>query len=326
MTYSLDSETSTPATTPVKLAPEDYATRASVLKFLQEDNKSTYRSRDIHAATVTGGTNPSIASYISPWSLISGTYSAEPFPNNTQHHFVTFDEDIHATPTVLVLDVMATQQTTAHLATLSGMIIESFEIDGATVAHPNSSRSLASQNCQFADSAIPFKYVIYATRFRSRSDLLPPVLARHIGKVTTAQPASTLLHNRTNIMLPHIAQKSATFSRNGTILDPAATTTIPGLVNTGLTDWIKYCQSFIGFSTRSAQSTNDDDDSIVSMETGRLYLWSPYTYTPVYDADCDEIIPDLTASRSYFISNLRTFFGTDYNLVEVTHPYIAMPV
>lgn len=305
-----------------KLTSEDYDSRATALTFLKGDPIRPTATQDIKAGTLAG-TTPTFASLTFPWSLISGP-SAIPGPLNSD--FVRFDDETHPTPRVLILDVLSSETVTAHLATLTGMIIESFEIDGTTIEHPNVNKSLASQNSLFADSAIPYKYVLRATRFHVRTTTeLPPVHKRHLAKPSTSQPAASLLRDRTAIELPEFPKPATKPLGTATILDSGIFTTIPGLTADNVWNWLRYAQSFIGFRTLNPNSSDSDDD-VTDMEKGRLYLWSPYTYTPVYDNDSSELIPDLELNRSYFLSNLRSIFGTDINLVEVEHPFVAMPV
>jgi hypothetical protein len=303
-----------------KLKSQDYEARASDLTFLKDSPTRPTTTQDVKVGTLTG-TGAAFATLNFPWSLITPHQANQAPADNS---FVKFDDEVHPTPRVLVLDVLGSETVSAHLATLSGMIIESFEIDATTIEHPNVDKSLAAQNSLFADSAIPYKYVVRATRFYKRTAELPPVARRHLPKPSTSQPAASLLHDRTLVMLPHVAGKDGHLG-TATIHDAGTFSTLPGMTVAGPYNWLKYAQSFLGFRTLNPNS-GDDDDKIPQTELGRLYLWSPYTYTPKYDSDCSELVPDLTENRSYFLSNLRSIFGTDVNLVEVAHPFVAMPV
>nr|BBU59845.1 capsid protein [Rosellinia necatrix partitivirus 18] len=303
-----------------KLKSQDYDARAADLTFLVATPDRPAKS-DVKVADLSSGAT--ITALHFPWSLVSTGHTAASKP--TDADFVVFDDNVHPTPRVLVLDVLASETVSAHLATLCGMIIESFELDATTVEHPNVDKSLASQNSLFADSAIPYKYVVRATRFYKRTDQLPPVCRRLLPKPSTSQPAASLLHDRTKVMLPLVDAKDGGPVGTAAIHDAGTFTTLPGMTKTSNFNWIKYAQSFLGFRTLNPNSS-DDDDKIPQTDLDRLYLWSPYTYTPVYDSDCTELVPDLTANRSYFLSNLRSIFGTDVNLVEVEHPFVAMPV
>nr|QOI17255.1 capsid protein [Caloscypha fulgens partitivirus 3] len=254
-----------------------------------------------------------------PWSLIKQLKPVNPYPRltTTATDFVTYDLDRSPTPHVLVLDTSGLRTVDAHLATLTGKIIESFELDGSTIELPRSDKSLGMQNCLFADSAIPFKYVIRSTRFYPRDPgSLPLPLARASPNSRPRLPASSLLHDRTKISLPRIAYD---------IQEATAPTGLPGLSMLDNADWIRYVQSFLGFRTVSNDNATAQDD-VPHMEYGRIYLFSPYTYTSYEDNENDTLVPDLNESRHYFLSNLRTIFGTDTNLIELKHPFEALPV
>jgi hypothetical protein len=311
-----------------KTTAEPTADRASSFGFLQKPSTGrTYRpttkqSVSVATATATDPAGARLQSVTYPWSLITASADTNASPKDDA--FITFDDEIHVTPKVHVLDTLGTSTISAHLATLAGKIIQTLELDGTTIELPHPTKSLAAQNSLFADSAIPLSYVVFATRFHVRTDLLPPALPRHKYKATTSQPASSILHDRTKINLPHLGQHGTT-TGTAEIYDSQTFTYLPGFTNFGPTNWLKYAQSFLGFQTRSPTSATTAD-TVFAMEKGRLYVWSPYTYTSLEDNDGQDMLPDLLQNHTYFLTNLRTLFGTDYNLVECVHPFEAMPV
>jgi hypothetical protein len=252
-----------------------------------------------------------------PWSLRHGTNPANaiPFPNPATD-LVSFVDHEHTTPRVLILDTDGDKTISAHLPALSGKIIESFELDGSTVEMPDTRKSLGLQNSMFADSAIPYAHVAPATQFRPRQarSLFSP-LARARPNPRPRHPASSQLFDRTQMMLPRTLTD---------VHDAALPTTLPGMTRRDNVSFIRYVQSFIGFRTVDATDNNANLDAVPATPSDRILLWSPYSYT-AFESD-DEPLPDLSVSRHYFISNFRTLFGTDFNLVEIKHPFEAMPV
>jgi hypothetical protein len=252
-----------------------------------------------------------------PWSL---RRTADPnpvihWPRHNNSDLVQFNDSVHTAPAVLVLDTIGTKTVSAHLATLTGKIIESFELDGSTIEMPDIRKPLGMQNSLFADSAIPYTAVTFATRFhpRTAASIRSP-LARAPANPRPRLPAASLLHDRTRIMLPRL---------NTRLADPIPAG-LPGMTRRDNTSVLMYVQSFLGFRTLDGSSNADNLDAIPNMAKGRLLVWSPYTYTP-FESD-DEPLPDLAETRSYFITNLRTLFGTDFNLIGVKHPFEALPV
>jgi GR25 family glycosyltransferase involved in LPS biosynthesis len=295
--------------------------RASDLKFLKAPAATT-TLQTVTAATATSTDNTATIDTLTfPWSLISSTATANSKPADDD--FVIFDDQINTYPRVLVLDTLGTLTVSAHLATLTGKIIETFEIDGTTIEMPNVDKSLAMQNCLFADSAVPFRHSLRATKFHNRTTDLPPVKKRSLPRASNSLPASSLLYDRVKVYLPKLP--AHTTIGQARIRDAATFTTLPGMTATDPTNWLYYAQSFFGFRTKINTSTTDAD-LVPATPEGRLYVWSPYTYTPYEDTNPAGLTPDLTVNRSYFLTNLRTIFGTDTNLVEVVHPMEAMPI
>jgi hypothetical protein len=298
--------------------------RAAAFHYLE--NPANHNATTTVTAAEITQTPADATSHISrlnfPWSLVSLTASTNPWPRDFTD-FVTFNDENHVYPRVLVLDTLATTTVSAHLATLTGKIIETFEIDGTTIELPNADKSLAMQNCMFADSAIPLRLAIRATRFHIRNDQLPPVRKRHLARPSTSLPASSLIYDRTKINLPCLP--AHTTPGQARIMDPVAPDSIPGMTQLSAVNWLRYAQSFIGLRTKISTATTDADLPPATPE-GRFYVWSPYTYTSYEDDSPRNITPDLTENRTYFLTNLRTLFGTDYNLIEVVHPMEAMPI
>nr|QLC36796.1 capsid protein [Sarcosphaera coronaria partitivirus] len=292
--------------------------RAQRISFLQPPAARPTAATDITDVTLSGTTD-SISARHWPFSLLDLTNSPTPRPHNEDLEIMTDENQADYTyPKVLVIDITGEKTTAAHLTTLVGKIVETYEIDGTTIELVNTDKSLGLQNSMFADSAFPFKYVIRATRFYPRTAGTLPLPLRRAKAVSSARlPASTLLHDRTKIYLPFL---------NNKIQDTPAPTTIPGMTKAPTSDWIKYVQSFVGFRTVTRQANTASLDTVPATDIGRFYVFSPYTYTPYEDQEADNLVPDMSESRHYFLTNLRTIFGTDFNFVELKHPFEAMPV
>nr|AFR78159.1 putative capsid protein [Sclerotinia sclerotiorum partitivirus 1] len=263
-----------------------------------------------------------------PFSLLSSAAAATVFPvlsttNAPNGNTVIFNSELHTTPKVMVLDTSDISTIAADLVTLSGKIIESFEIDGSTIEMPNEFKNLGLQNSMFADSAVPYVHCISATAFypRTAGSILPPL---HRSNPTTGRslPASSLMIDRTMVYLPQVdATDYAHGNMSTSIIDAPAPTGLAGLTQTRRTDWLRYLQSFLGFKTATTVNTTT---KLAHMEEQRLLAWSPYSYNPARSSD--DHTPAYDAEPHYFLLNLRTFFGTDCKLVMTQHPYKAMPV
>lgn len=250
-----------------------------------------------------------------PGSLRNNANANTNWPAHDSAILVSFDSAMNTAPPVLVLDTIGDEGLSAYLATLSGKVIESFELDGSTVEIPTYHRTIGPQNAQFADSAIPYKYVRPGSYYHPRAagSVLPP-LSRRIFPPTSQLTVSSLLHSRAMVMLPRFQRQI-----NDTLGDVLpGMTAMPGAVSA------HYCQSMIGFKCCDSSGNADAIDTVPGMTANRLLVWSPYTYNP-YDSNTWPV-NDLSQSRHYYLTNLRTFFGTDYNLVRVAHAYKALSV
>jgi hypothetical protein len=249
------------------------------------------------------------------------------FPRYSRDHSDTliFDEALNVTPRTLLLDVSNALKSASAMPLLCGKIIYTFEIDGSTIEQPNVDKALGMQNVLFADSAIPYRNVIYSSKFYPRArGSIPAPLKRAIANSTRSLPASSIMHDRTKIMIPAVYGTRYTPTMNQhLIVDAPAPAGLPGFT-TQPTDWIRYTQSFFGFRTTDPSGARPNIHNVPEMELGRLHVWSPYTYTSYTDSD--DVTPDYAASHHYFLVNLRTLFGTDYNLVDMKHPFEALPV
>nr|UYW66704.1 putative coat protein [Rhizoctonia solani virus 717] len=256
-----------------------------------------------------------------PWNLLHDTLNPPTASKpsdiiqvpSPETEFETFDSDRHHYPPVRVLNFPDDSTVDAHLATLTGMVIESFEIDGSVVAHPDAHLSNGVDNTWFADSAISLRYVYQyntlqngnASPIRARSRVFRPTQGAH--------PIATLFVDRTQINLPRPAPY---------LYDQLIGNNLPGLTIVQNVTWIAKVKSFLGSNTshrlRRAENTYPGIDS------RDIYVWSPYTYTPVSPRDDAEI--DYSEQVTYFLTNLRTIFGTRNRMIEVQNSLEVMPV
>lgn len=310
--------------------------RAQTISFLDAPATPVAPTSIVHAAQyedTTTGLRANVPagyqiSHYWPFSLLTPAAGNSRFPDATResNDLVIFDPEQNITPKVLLLDIANTGKATSAVPLLCGKIIESFELDGSTIEMPDLRKPLGLQNSLFADSAIPFKYATRATRFypRTQGSILAP-LRRARPNATNRLPASSLLHDRTVISIPKVPAHPIAPRFNTTrVRDSAIPTGIPGMTPVANADWIYYIQSFIGIRTSRPTESETASFTVPNMDAGRLLIWSPYTYNTYTDSD--DITPDYAASHHFFIMNLRTLFGTDYNLVEMKHPFEALPV
>nr|QDH76496.1 coat protein [Curvularia lunata partitivirus 2] len=238
----------------------------------------------------------------------------EPRPD-LQTDFVTFSESLHLFPKVYVFSPSGST-IDAWDATAFGMVIENTDIDGTVVAFPNTELSLGIENTWFADSSIPY-YACYKAPHINTEILDHPANAMKRTKPTrqTRFPAASLLVDRTSIILPRYKAKS--------YLPPNNACLFPGLTPENGWTWATWALRFLGFHTADPRLHGTDSDKIPGFNR-ELLLWSPFSYTG-YEGD-DDFVSDFKSSKHYFITNLRTLFGTDIPLIEVSNGLESMPI
>lgn len=254
------------------------------------------------------------ASFNSPLNLQSLDDNEIFFPANGE--FVQFKEGLHLYPRVYVFDLDGST-VDAWDATAFGMVIESYDLDGTVIPVPNNSLSLGIENSWFADSSLPYYATFAATKFdTSATTTFASAIARVISPRQTRFPAAHLLTDRTKVRLPH-------YNANSVNAGNKNSRWFPGLYPTQ-TNWSDWIISFLGFRTADNRSHRLDDDKIPGLHR-TLLCWSPYTYTGHEGYD-DQFNADYSETHSYFVTNLRTIFGTDVPLIEVSNGLESMPI
>ncbi|AZT88593.1 coat protein [Trichoderma citrinoviride partitivirus 1] len=235
-------------------------------------------------------------------------------PSPTDNEFVSFNEDVHLFPKAYIFTLTGST-IDAWDATAFGMVIETVDIDGSVVPVPNTGLSLGIENSWFADSCIPLDRVFRSIHFDTTATTHH---ARALHRVTAARqtlfPAASLLVDRTQVVLPRLNANS--------VATASISHTFPGLTSK-TSNWSAFIQRFLGFRTVDNRSHGPTDDAIPGMSRF-LLCWSPYTFVG-YEGDND-FAPAHDETRIYFVTNLRTIFGTDVPLVQVNNGLDSMPI
>jgi hypothetical protein len=256
-----------------------------------------------------------LATHETPFCRTTSKEATRQNPSNTTN-FEIFSEERHTFPKVYILSPFSPDTIEIWKASAFGMIIESIDIDGTVIAFPNTDLALGSENTLFADSAIPIRYCYRSSHFGSVAQT-PSAIARSRVRPLrqTRMTASSILVDRTTINLPQFA---------ATIVQSTESQAFAGLTHVGLATWPVMLQSFFGFRTADARDHKSSSDSITGMSNDRLLVWSPYTYTS-YEG-FDDFDHDHSRAKTYFLTNLRTIFGTRVPLIQVNHPLQCMPI
>lgn len=222
-------------------------------------------------------------------------------------------------PIIKVLNPVEEDSVSAWKTTLCGMIIEADELAGSAVPSPHPDSRVEEDNAQFAMSAIPFRHVHPATSYQTED---PDFTLRIMPSRPqyTAPVATTLLRCLSRVYLPFLTANRINFGFD---------TRTPGLAIADDVSVPTLLQTFFGFKIRNKATATHRAGVNEPPNTPyhRLLVWSPYTYIPPsYDPQWTHTNQSEALLSMYFITNLRTIFGTDVTLMELNHPLFAMPV
>nr|ARW80022.1 coat protein [Cucurbitaria piceae virus 1] len=297
---------------PKRVSPLDFATAVHFLQAPVLPVTTTYAQPK--GVCQTDAEHPVTVTFDNTRNRLSPDEQAPARPN-LQSDFTTFSETLHLFPKVYIF-TLSGSTIDAWDATAFGMVIENTDIDGTVVPFPNTNLSLGIENTWFADSSIPY-YAAYSATFFSTTDTTHHAhsVKRFTSVRQTRFPAASLLIDRTSIILLR-------FRATGVSV-PTGTNMFPGLIQQNGWNWINWSLRFLGFRTSDPRSHTAASDAIPGFDRP-LLIWSPYTYTG-YEGD-DDFSSDFKTTKSYFITNLRTLFGTDVPLVEVSNGLESMPI
>jgi hypothetical protein len=209
-----------------------------------------------------------------------------------------------STPPYYVLDPYDYNATTFHNVFLSGAMIESTSIDGSAVPHPNTDNTLDDENSLFLQSALPFSDITRSTIFDGTTVTYSE---RRIPMQGSDQPATTLLFDMTKNRFPYLHKT----------MHSAIPGSLPGFHS--LHQIYIWNAIYNRLSFRIPTTDDQDNNRPPVTDKGNTLVWSPYRY----------FIGNVMSSKpeNYFmITNLRTIYGTNPPLGEVSHFLEVMPV
>jgi hypothetical protein len=211
---------------------------------------------------------------------------------------IQFDPELNEFPRVLYLDPYTSGDGPVSLAMLSGMLIESFEVDGSSVPLPDSNIGLAPNNRLFLQGSLPLKFIHHGYQGLVHHRISP--LPRTVAK-SRVQKISHDLYD--------VAQ-----NRLGRMdLDSADTTPAQNPIGFKVIEHIH--SAYVMFSKLSFLSNSLPDPQPATLDT-----WSPYRYV----SSRSEEQPSET--KTFMIFNHRTLYGTHIPLVSTRHPAQVIPL
>jgi hypothetical protein len=219
-------------------------------------------------------------------------------PKKDPDHEITFDSEHNEFPRVLYLDPYTSGDGPVSLAMLSGMLIESFEVDGSSVPMPDSNIGLAPNNRQFLQGSLPLKFIHHGYKDSLHHDISP--VNRSVAK-SRVQKISHDLYDMAQNRLGYLDIDSADTSQ---VLRPIGF------------NLVEHIHSAFSMFSKLSFSTN----ALPDPQPASLDVWSPYRYV----SSRSEEQPSET--KTFMIFNFRTLYGTHIPLVSTRHPALVIPL
>jgi len=226
--------------------------------------------------------------------------------NSTSHHkrdepssdkLVTFDSDIHVRPNCLWLLPYEEGDGPIGYAMITGSIIESFEIDGASIPMPNPLEKLSDNNSNYGQGAIPMSHVIKG--YGTPDDVIVSPLPRAKLRVLLQQ---------VSVDLYDLAQNRIGYV-DAEVEDAAVPANLPGFSPVEHIRGFKYIYSKISYRFGTPPP----------IEKRRLALWSPYRTIHIESNKAPR------PQDVYMFSNFRTMYGTHIPLYGTEAPSQIIP-
>jgi len=205
--------------------------------------------------------------------------------------WIIFDPAVHSYPTSRFFDPYDYSPSKLGYTVITGLTIETFEIDGFTVPTPNLRSSLNDENDQFLQSAVPLRCI------KAAANGPQTIVARRSVTHARNQKVSISLWNFAKTRLPFFDED---------VKESTLPTSLPGF----------QAQEHIRSFDRSSNHWSFKHESTFAAPY-TLHAWSSYRYVKKQS-------PSITTDI-YFILSFRPFYGTNVTLAESRHPSALIP-
>jgi hypothetical protein len=233
--------------------------------------------------------------------------------------FIQYDEDFQLYPKIRYLNPYEETSTDAWLSSVSGLTIEAEEITGSLVPFVDTNSLLGAINSQFAQSAISFHHTVLATQFTVTNTRIIYSRQREEQR-SDAQPAASMLVYLNRIFVTSVTK---------TFVHLGFSALNHGLIHAKSVTMPEAYRSFYGqlIHDNNNKKHSTEQHEPQNTEPHRHLIFSPYAYVSnSYDYDWTSSTKEENYKKIYFLTNLRTMFGTDATLIEISNPFDAMPI
>jgi len=232
-------------------------------------------------------------------------HSSKKHDNNQEpDDYIDFDSTKHVHPDVRYFDPYEYTPSKLAFTVMTGLSIESEEIDGFSVPQPNPGISLYDENSFILQSAVPLK-IIKKSSTLGNATMITTLATR---------PFVSSLHSKVGLSLYDLsANRLPIFDQQ--VREPLPPTGLYGFdlfTNVGF-----FTRAFNYFGYRLATIDTSYDPNVPEEQ---LYGWSSYRF----------INPSVRRNvalydRSYMLFNFRTIYGTNITMSQSVHPSLLIP-
>lgn len=254
-------------------------------------------------------TPPTTIKYPESDADIDKTYYLVRKPNGTldtdqEDSTILFDIDEHVLPDVRYFDPWEYNPSKLPYTMMTGILIESAEIDGFSVPQPNLNVPLSTENSYLLNSAVPLHWIKTAKQIGNQTDT---ILYQRSFVRQQSTPVGISLYDLSTNRLPYF---------NTSVNDPSPPRGFYGFNKTTDISWFIRAFSYFGFKIRSQNTSTQDPN----LPKHHLYAWSSYRYV-------NSNVPRSTPAthRVSMLCNFRTIYGTNVTLSQSVHPSRLIP-
>lgn len=223
---------------------------------------------------------------------------------NDPRSYIEFDSDEHVTPDVRYFDPYNYSASSLPYTMMTGLLIETEEIDGFTVPQPNINISLFDDNAHVLQSAVPLKNIRSATS---------------IGDAGT--PTDLFWRSVQTFVSPKIGVSLYDFSINALpYFDQQVSDAQPSALY-GFDAEDHHSRFTRAFSKFGFRLPSMEQSKPANIPDQSLYAWSSYRYV-------NTAAPRATprTQRVCMLLNFRTIYGTNVTLSQSVHPSRLIPL
>jgi len=225
-------------------------------------------------------------------------------PHDNPRGYMSFDSDDHVTPDVRYLDPYNYSASSLPYTMMTGLLIETEEIDAFAVPQPNLDFSLFTDNSHVLQSAVPLDIIKRATDIGSSNyhiSLMPRTL-----QTSDSPKIGISLYDYSINVLPRFDQQ---------VSDPKPTA-LYGFDSENHHD--RFTRAFSKFGFRLSSMERSKSPNVPERP---LYAWSSYRFV-------NKFAPKVTsrAKRVCMLLNFRTIYGTNATLSQSVHPSRLIPL